>query len=292
MTLPPVLVFDLETIPDLATARRWHDFAGLEEDAILAALQTLRRVRTGNDFLALPLHRVVSIGMLYVTPTGKLGLSALGRETSSEAELLQRFFHIIEQKTPTLVSWNGTGFDCPVLHYRALRHGVEAARYWEQGDDDRSFRFDNYLNRFHWRHIDLMDVLAGFQPRASASLDQVATMLGFPGKLGMDGSAVWSAWRSGERARIHDYVEHDVLNTYLVYLRFERMRGRLTAAGLAEREDQLQMYLQDTARPSHLEFLHAWQQAREALAQDAQEPSGSTETATGSAGEIPGTRRT
>ena len=64
------------------------------------------------------------------------------------------------------MSWNGGGFDLPVLNYRALIHGVTAARYWDWGDDDREFKFNSYLGRYHTRHLDLMDVLAMYQPRA------------------------------------------------------------------------------------------------------------------------------
>ena len=95
------------------------------------------------------------------------------------------------------MSWNGGGFDLPVLNYRALIHGVTAAKYWDWGDDDREFKFNSYLGRYHTRHLDLMDVLAMYQPRASAGLDAMARLCGFPGKLGMDGSEV----ARGGRAR-------------------------------------------------------------------------------------------
>ena len=78
-----------------------------------------------------------------------------------------------------------------------------------------------------------MDLLALYQPRANAPLDDLAKLMGYPGKLGMDGSAVWQAWQDGRIAEIRDYCETDVVNTYLVYLRFERMRGHLDAAAWA-----------------------------------------------------------
>lgn len=257
MTGGPVLVFDLETVPDIDGARRLHDFDGLSDNEVATALFALRRIKTGSEFLAHPLHRIVSIGVLYQGGE-QIKLSAFGRDSEDEAELLRQFFAVIEKRTPTLVSWNGGGFDLPVLHYRALLHGVAAPRYWDQGDDDRGFRYNNYLNRFHWRHIDLMDVLAAYQMRATAGLDTIASLLGFPGKLGMDGSKVWPAWRDGDRASIHDYVEHDVLNTYLIYLRFERMRGGLSAEALAACETQLRDYLVSEGRGHLDEFLAAW----------------------------------
>jgi 3'-5' exonuclease len=261
MTGAPVLVFDLETVPDIDGARRLHDFDGLSDSEVAEALFALRRIRTGSEFLQHPLQRVVSIGVLYQGGE-QIKLSAFGRDTEDEAELLRQFFDVIEKRTPTLVSWNGGGFDLPVLHYRALLHGVAAPRYWDQGDDDRSFRYNNYLGRFHWRHIDLMDVLAGYQPRATAGLDMIASLLGFPGKLGMDGSKVWPAWRDGDRADIHDYVEHDVLNTYLVFLRFERMRGVLAAEELERREAQLRDYLGQSGHPHLQAFLSGWSGTR------------------------------
>ena len=93
---------------------------------------------------------------------------------------------------PQLVSWNGGGFDLPVLHYRGLRHGVVAGKYWDMGDDDREFKYNNYISRYHLRHLDLMDLLAMYQPRANAPLDAMAKLCGFPGKLGMDGSQVYA----------------------------------------------------------------------------------------------------
>ena len=126
------------------------------------------------------------------------------------------------------MSWNGGGFDLPVLHYRGLIHGVQAPRYWDMGEDDREFKWNNYISRYHARHLDLMDLLAMYQPRANAPLDELAQLLGFPGKLGMDGSQGVGRVPGRRDRRIRNYCETDVVNTYLVYLRFQLMRGVLT----------------------------------------------------------------
>ena len=107
-------------------------------------------------------------------------------------------------------------------------HGVVSARYWETGERDRDFRYNNYLNRYHSRHLDLMDLLAMFTNRANAPLDEMARLCGFPGKLGMDGSKVWDAWRQGQVASIRDYCETDVANTWLLYCRFLLINGQLS----------------------------------------------------------------
>jgi len=148
-----------------------------------------------------------------------------------------------------------------VLHYRSLLHATAAGRYWEMGERERDFRYNNYLNRFHWRHIDLMDVLAGFSPRAAAPLDEIAVMLGFPGKLGMAGADVWRAYLDGGIRQIREYCEGDALNTFLVYLRWEAVRGNLDEASLARECDLLKNYLKDSGREHFLGFLEAWEAA-------------------------------
>jgi predicted PolB exonuclease-like 3'-5' exonuclease len=172
--------------------------------------------------------------------------------------LIERFFDGLEKFTPDLVSWNGAGFDLPVLHYRSLLHGVTAARYWETGDSDNSFRYSNYLSRFHWRHMDLMDILSGFQGRGRAGLDAVATLLGLPGKVGMRGSEVWDVYLKGGLARIRGYCETDVLNTYLIYLRFQLLRGHLNAAEHAAEIVRVRKLLHESSAAHLQEFAAAW----------------------------------
>lgn len=253
------LVFDIETIPDVEGARRLWDLRDLSDEDVARVMVAKRQQETGgqSDFLRHHLHRVCAIAAVFRCDD-RLTVWALGDEGAGEADLIQRFFEGIERYTPTLVSWNGGGFDLPVLHYRALLHGVAAPRYWETGNDDTTFRYNNYLGRYHWRHIDLMDVLSGYQPRAAAKLDEIATLMGFPGKLGMTGADVWSRFLAGDLAAIRAYCEVDVLNTWLVYLAFEHMRGNLRAGGHAEELGRLRRYLEEQDKPHFREFLAAW----------------------------------
>jgi len=250
--------FDIETVPDVEFGRQLLNLDGIGDEDVGNAMSFLHQQRTGSDFLPLHQHRVVAISV--ALRTGNMfKVWSLGEADSDEAELVRRFFDGIDRYSPDLVSWNGSGFDLPVLHYRALKHGIQAARYWETGDLDRDFRFNNYLGRFHWRHVDLMDVLAGYQARSRAGLDQIALMLGFPGKLGMSGDQVWQRWLDGGIEDIRNYCETDVLNTYLVYLRFEFMRGRLDAAGLEREFALVRESLAEDGRPHIDEFAAAWQ---------------------------------
>lgn len=252
-----VLVFDIETVPDVAGGARLYGLDGLSDGDAAKAMQHLRQTEAGTDFLRHHLHRVVAISVVLRSGDG-VRVWSLGSEQSDEPELLRRFFEGIERYSPTLVSWNGSGFDLPVLHYRCLLHGVAAPRYWETGAEDSAFRYNNYLNRFHERHTDLMDVLSGYQPRAAVGLDDLATLLGLPGKMGMHGSAVWDHFQAGELAAIRDYCETDVLNTYLVYLRFELMRGRLDEARYAAECRLLREALVADGREHLQRFLGAW----------------------------------
>jgi predicted PolB exonuclease-like 3'-5' exonuclease len=256
-----IFVFDIETVPDVTTARRLHQWDDLDDAAVAKAMYHLRRQETGgSDFLRLHLHRIVAISAV-LRSADKVKVWSLGEEDSDEAELIRRFFDGIERFVPTLVSWNGGGFDLPVLHYRALLHGVSGPRYWDTGDDDRDFRWNNYLSRYHARHTDLMDVLAGYQPRANAPLDEVATMLGFPGKMGMSGAQVWDSFLAGDLAGIRNYCETDVLNTYLVYLRFQLIRGQVSEAEYGRECTLLRDSLTQDGRPHLQQFLSAWPDA-------------------------------
>ena len=249
--------FDVETVPDVEFGRRLFELDDLSDDDVATAMLFKRQQSAGTEFLPLHQHRVVAVSVTFRT-ADTFRVWSLGDEESDEAEIVQRFFDGIEKYTPDLVSWNGGGFDLPVLQYRALKHGIQAARYWETGDGDRDFKWNNYLSRFHWRHIDLMDVLAAYQPRARAGLDEIALMLGFPGKLGMSGAKVWDSYRAGGIRDIRNYCETDVLNTWLVYLRFEHMRGNLDDKGLAGELELVRSTLERMERPHLDEFLAAW----------------------------------
>lgn len=251
------LVFDIETIPDLDGGRRIYDLEGLSDKDAASALFNIRRQETGSEFLRLHLHRIVAISVVVRTPD-MIKVWSLGDENSDEKELIERFYTGVDRYTPQLVSWNGGGFDLPVLHYRALLHGVQARRYWETGSEDTSFRYNNYISRFHQRHLDLMDMLAMYNPRAFAPLDQIATLLGFPGKMGMSGAKVFEAFSEGDIGGIRDYCETDVLNTWLVFLRFQVMRGELAPEACEQEMQMLRDYLRTENKPHFNAFLEAW----------------------------------
>jgi predicted PolB exonuclease-like 3'-5' exonuclease len=252
-----IFVFDIETIPDIDGCRRLYDLHGLSDDDVARAVFHKRRQQANTEFLRHHLHRVVAISAVLRT-RDQFKVWSLGDIESSEQDLLERFYSGIERYTPRLVSWNGGGFDLPVIHYRSLLYPIDAGHYWENGQNDTSFRYNNYLSRFHDRHTDLMDVLAAYQPRASAPLDEIASLCGFPGKMGMDGSKVWDSYAKGDVKSIRDYCETDVLNTFLVYLNYQRNRGQLDQQQYLAECRLVREVLVDSGQPHLLEFEKAW----------------------------------
>lgn len=255
-----IFVFDIETIPDIEYGRRLYNLGGLTDEEVVQALYRLRRQETNgaSEFLRFHLHKIVAISVI-LRSRDQLKVWSLGDSQASEKELVERFFAGIDKYSPSLVSWNGGGFDLPVLHYRALLHGISAPRYWETGDEEQAFRWNNYLNRFHYRHMDLMDILSGYQSRAVAPLDEIALLLGLPGKMGLSGALVWDYYQRGEIEQIRNYCETDVLNTYLVYLRFELMRGKLDKQRYTYECNFLIQYLQNQNKLHLKTFLQTWQ---------------------------------
>jgi predicted PolB exonuclease-like 3'-5' exonuclease len=254
-----VLVFDIETIPDVSGLRALRgapaDAPGAE---VLAAELAERKEAGRSDMLPLYLQRVLVISCVYRNAKGLTVQSFVDRTGDEEGSVIQTFFDKIEKHQPQLVSWNGGGFDLPVLHYRGLRHGVVADKYWDMGEDDREYKWNNYISRYHMRHLDMMDLLALYQPRANAPLDAMAKLCGLPGKLGMDGSQVHQAYLDGRLEDIRRYCETDVMNTWLLYCRFQKMRGGFTGA---EHDREVQMardVLGAIDEPHWAEYLAAW----------------------------------
>jgi len=257
--MTPTLIFDIETIPDTDGIRKLLDLppdTSAEDVANIAFHK--RRQQNGTEFLPHHQHRVVAISCA-LREGDNFRVWTLGAPDAPEEEIIQRFFDGIEKYTPNIVSWNGAGFDLPVLHYRAMIHGIQAPRYWDMGDDDREFKWNNYISRYHMRHLDLMDVMAMYSGRANAPLDQIAQLCGFPGKLGMDGSKVWDAFKNGEIEAIRNYCETDVANTYLVFLRFQLMRGLLNQESYKAEIELARKTLEGYEAKHWGDFLSTWE---------------------------------
>ncbi len=259
------LVFDIETVPDIEGLRTLYELSpDMDEEDVADFAFAQQKDKTGSDFLPHYLHKVVCLSSVVRTEK-QLTVFSLFSPKESEKEIITRFFKGVERHNPQLVSWNGGGFDLPVLHYRAMKHSVSAPHYWDLGERNNDFKWNNYLHRYHLRHLDLMDVLACYNGKAFAPLDKLSKLLGFPGKLGVDGADVWHYWQKGKADEIRQYCETDVLNTYLLFLRFRQMRGELTEAMEKEEWRRVEEFLTQKTEDEKenndhwLEFLDSWQ---------------------------------
>lgn len=264
-----LFVFDIETLPDTDAV---PNLTGFLEPDIAARRAELERyhleVTEGrNAFPRQPFHRVVAISFLEAEierdGTGEAyvlrELRSGGKADYDEKTLLQGFFQHFERLKPRLVSFNGRGFDLPVLKYRAMKHGIAAPFLHQAGD-----KWANYGSRYasDW-HCDLMEVLSDHGASARIKLNEVCAAMGFPGKFGAEGSQVAAMVDEGRIQEVRDYCETDVLNTYLVYLRWKLHTGTLAAGGYDHAVADVVAYIQAEMdkRPHLGAFLEAWGQA-------------------------------
>jgi predicted PolB exonuclease-like 3'-5' exonuclease len=192
-----VLAFDFETAPDTDAGRRLHGLTGSDADVALGpSPEASLRSWAGDD----------------------------------ERDLLARFLDRLRRR-PQLVSWNGSGFDLPVIRYRALLHGLAAGSLYGPAEQRQ---WESYAYRYGEAHVDLMDVLAGFGASPSQGLDEMARLAGLPGKTVASGDEVATLVFAGHWSRIERYVGLDAAQTLLLFLRWQAGRGRIGAATYVE----------------------------------------------------------
>lgn len=164
-------------------------------------------------------HQIVVIGMLWMDARHRIiKLGTLG-EPKDERHMLADFVKFVEDKRPLLVTYNGRGFDLPVIVARCLRHGVVFRHY---------FQAPNVRYRYSPAgHFDLMDYLSDFGAVRAVSLDTMAKLIGLPGKVGVDGKDVGPLVHAGRLAEVEAYCLCDVIQTAALFLRVQLVRGQL-----------------------------------------------------------------
>jgi predicted PolB exonuclease-like 3'-5' exonuclease len=230
MSEDSVIVWDLETVPDLKAAARMSGMGEEPEEKIREAI--------GSGFPKPPLHSIACIGALVATREADgWRVAALGAphiNERPEPELIRTFVDRIEQLRPLLVTFNGNGFDLPVLRYRALLHRVPAP----------GLHARPYFNRYTNDAVDLCDVLASFGSSPRMKLDELSRFLGLAGKPhGLEGGKVESMVAAGQIDEVARYCETDIVNTYRLWLIYELFRGALSPVELQWSEGQLRDYV-------------------------------------------------
>ncbi|TCM66759.1 hypothetical protein EC844_11149 [Acinetobacter calcoaceticus] len=253
----PVLVFDIETLTDLKAGAHLYGL-DLEPADLEQALAKLRRQESGTDFQRIPLHEIVCISGLWIDENGAITLFSFTQQQYTEAEILSKFLSIFDKRHPTLVSWNGSQFDLPVILSRAMYHGLSAPSLFDQGEIDTQKRYNNYQNRYHHRHVDLMDVMAMFNGRHFQKLDDIAHLMGYPGKRSISGYVVPEYVKNKQWLELSSYCEGDVLNTWLLYLRWMLLKGQLLTEDHRLWINATIAYLQGQAQQQ--DFLKVWRE--------------------------------
>lgn len=218
------IVFDIETVPD---------------ESLWKPSPPKPRARKKDDFAPLYAHRPIVIGFGVFDDNlhcGHLGVMA----SDDEVALITEFTGWLAHQDATLVTFNGRGFDVPVLGLRALRHGIP-----------QHFNTVQHRKRYtEDKHLDLMDVLTEFGGlgRSGFSLSTLSSVIGLPGKNDMDGSMVAGMYAKGEIEKIKGYCVQDCVRTGFLLARYLLMRGRITidmyraaAAGLLQKCHEMQL---------------------------------------------------
>ena len=185
--------------------------------------------KTGSEFLPVCFHRVVSISAVMADGFGRfLRVSTLDGE--NERDKIAKFLAFIEDFNPRLVSFNGRGFDLPMIMARAMCYDLSAAAYFETNDrDNNKSKWENYRSRYDGRfHLDLLDHISDFGAVRGLKLDHICASVGLPGKYDVHGDQVLQLYYGGEQAKIDEYCRSDVLNTYWLFLKYELLRGKIT----------------------------------------------------------------
>ena len=227
-----LLVLDLETVPDLVAGRALLGDAadGLDAAGLRLALGA-RYAREGQDpataFLKPVLHKICAMGVLRAerdtsdAPWRILACKARSTDEMEEAEMLRRLEAMFRAQ-PVLIGFNTSGFDLPVLRYRALALGVAMPALLGPGGRDQG---RDYTYRYGTAHIDLCERLSGFRATTPPSLAEACSLLGIPAKAGMSGWEVEPAMAAGRGAEVAEYCETDVAATYLLWLRWMQAMG-------------------------------------------------------------------
>jgi predicted PolB exonuclease-like 3'-5' exonuclease len=226
-TVRRFVTLDLETVPDEALVSAVDGEPSRPYAEQLRRVVAERRARTGgrSDFLPLPYHRPVAACLLEAVEDGGVvrvtDVASWTDRREAEAEFIGRLWDRIEGAA--LVTFHGRGFDLPVLELRSLKHGIPTPAW-----------FSGPRRGAPEGHLDLKDLLTAQGSSSAAPLDLYAKLVGLPGKEDVAGADVQELYAEGALDRIAAYCMTDVVQTFLVFLRYRLVEGSLTPDGWAE----------------------------------------------------------
>lgn len=262
--MPPAiayLVFDVESATDGELVSRIR-YAGEG----LTAAEAVSRYRAelmekyGNDFVPYTFQVPISVAVAKVTGDFALqDVVVLDEPHNRPPVITENFWRGWEAyQRPTLVSFNGRGFDLPLLELAAFRFGLSVPGWFRS--EGRAF--EQPRNRYNISaHIDLCELLTNFGcTRFVGGLNLAAALLGKPGKMDVQGYMVQDLYDAGRQAEINHYCRCDVLDTYFVFLRTRVLVGQLALDAEQELIARTKAWLEERAEqsPAYRLYLERW----------------------------------
>lgn len=267
-----VVVFDVEWVPDPVSGRRIYKVPDTASDDEVLEVMWREGGATPEDprpYLKTVMCRIVSIAAVVRKKVRDgvtlqlISLPRLHEGVQPEGEIVRQFLEAVGSKGAQLVGYNSWNADLPILYQRALANRITVPTFCHR--PDKPWEGADYFARFSDYNIDLKNEVGGFG-KAAPSLHELASSLGIPGKMGIDGADVADLWRSGNIRRIVEYNQFDALTTYLVWLRTVYFSGKLTDNAFIREEQLLENLLHQEIQngAEHLgQFLDAWKAFRQ-----------------------------
>ncbi|HBI42101.1 MAG TPA: 3'-5' exonuclease [Planctomycetales bacterium] len=226
------LVFDTESVPDgrlLAKVK----YAGenlTPEAAIEKARQEVReQTKDASDFIPVTYQIPIAVCVLRVGADFlPQALACLDAPEFRTPEIVRKFWSGVSlYHRAKLVTFNGRGFDLPLMELAAFDYGCSARQYFAG------------RNRYNGNQIDLFDWLTNYGAhRMVGGLNLLAKRGHRPaavGKMDVAGDQVYAMYQAGRNQEINDYCMFDTLDTYFIFLRTRVLMGEMGA----EEEEQL-----------------------------------------------------
>lgn len=224
-----ICVFDCETIPDSDDLRKTFGYEGSDLEVSKMAMEEYFK-KYNTEFLPVCFHKVVCISAVMADKFGKF-LRVSTMEGENERQKITKFIDFINKYSPKLISFNGRGFDLPMLMIRAMKYNISATAYFDTNDKaNGKDKWKNYRTRFDGTfHLDLLEHISDFKSVGGLKLDYLCSTLNLPGKYDVHGDAVLDMFYNSKLDKINEYCESDTLNTYWLFLKYELLKGNITA---------------------------------------------------------------
>ncbi|MCI6987992.1 MAG: 3'-5' exonuclease [Campylobacter sp.] len=241
-----ICVFDTETTPDTAALRATYGYDGSDEEvANIAFEKQLEKSGGVSSFLPVCFHKIVCISAVMADEYGRFDRVST-MKGDSEKEQLEQFLGFLNSYNPRLISFNGKGFDMPMIMVRAMKYNLSCPAYYEiENRELNKNKWENYRYRYNERfHTDLLDQISDYGAVRGLKLDEVCKTIGAPGKFDTKGDEVTVMYYRGEIEAIKTYCESDTLNTYWLFIKFELLRGNISLEDYANNLSLMSEFLQ------------------------------------------------